>query len=60
MNYQPGDPILSAQILNDVEVGSSGYYAFVEFRNSEEANRAFCLSNISLLGYVIKLISNLK
>lgn len=54
-NVQPGGPIINAWISSEPDVGYSGNYAFVEFRTVEEANRGFCLSNITLLGNQLKV-----
>jgi splicing factor U2AF 65 kDa subunit len=46
---EPGNPILSAWISSD------SHYAFVEFRNSEEANLGFKLLGMNINGSEIKL-----
>ena len=46
---EPGNPILSAWISSD------SHYAFVEFRNAEEANLGFKLQGMNINGSEIKL-----
>jgi splicing factor U2AF 65 kDa subunit len=46
---EPGNPILSAWISSD------SHYAFVEFRNADEANLGFRLQGMNINGCEIKL-----
>jgi splicing factor U2AF subunit len=46
---EPGNPILSAWISSD------SHYAFVEFRNADEANLGFKLQGMNINGSEIKL-----
>ena len=46
-NTKPGNPIIACQI--------SGKYAFVEFRNSEEATKGLNLNNIPFMGVNLKV-----
>ncbi len=46
---EPGEPVVNAW------VSSEGRFAFVEFRCPEEAQKALVLSNVSLMGYPIKV-----
>lgn len=46
---EPGNPILSAWISSD------SHYAFVEFRNAEEANMGFKLQGMNIQGSEIKI-----
>jgi len=43
------DPVLSAWISSD------GHYAFIEFKNPEDANMGFALNNISIHGHSLKV-----
>ena len=47
--FSSPDPVLSAWISSD------GHYAFIEFKNPEEANQGFALNNISIHGYSLKV-----
>ena len=46
---EPGNPILSAWISSD------SHYAFIEFRNADEANLGFKLHAMKIGGSEIKL-----
>ncbi len=46
---QPGEPIVNSW------VSSEGRFAFVEFRSPEDVQKAFVLSNVSIMGYPIKV-----
>ena len=46
---EPGNPVVSAWISTDT------HYAFVEFRNAEEANLGFRLHGMNLNGSEIKI-----
>mmetsp|Transcript_38450 Transcript_38450/g.50430 ORF Transcript_38450/g.50430 Transcript_38450/m.50430 type:complete len:106 (-) Transcript_38450:543-860(-) len=46
---EPGNPVISTWISTD------GHYAFVEFRNAEEANLGFRLHGMKISGSEIKI-----
>ena len=46
---EPGNPIISTWISTDT------HYAFIEFRNSEEANLGFRLHGMTISGSEIKI-----
>ena len=46
---EPGNPVISTWISTDT------HYAFIEFRNSEEANLGFRLHGMSIGGSEIKI-----
>ena len=46
---EPGNPVISTWISTD------GHYAFVEFRNADEANLGFRLHGMNINGSEIKI-----